>query len=1048
MRISNCSPLQMQTKSRRHSRNSVRYGTGQRKHAADLSSCIALKYHPDRNPGHEVEFNAKFQAIQSANEVLTDPQQRAKYDAQRIRAGYLHTYSNTSQSPSRPPASTRTPTTNFPPPPRPPPPPTPRSKPPQSSGAHKYSNVRFSRPEANSGWGNLNADDVKAKTNDFKAWEQMRTRHGQGPIPTSRPVPPKPPRASTFQPGREPPTAKPTGTTPRRSGWERWQESQADIPGLSRSNTTRPSPKKNGFAPSTPGGDEPQASGSAYFKVSRSNDPTVSRPQNNMPPPPPRAPTARKPDPLQSFKDQIGLNEPFGKKQSPVGSQYYRDEGTNLRSPPNNLHRAATSAVPRESHSRTGVYDGNAKSPSASQARATSTHSNHHSTSPPAQRDSRLPGVYSSSSSSESSSDEEGTAPSPRKPSMPNVKTTQSRAPSAQRRPGFNLYAKVEDAGDEKMAPRASPGEGIRRHSAIDLSTENPLQGFQEHRKRHEAAREKLQSSGRTAAFGTYGDTGTQPSLIRSRSWQEKYRHENRSKRDSLRRGADAHPKAGSEAAENTMYGTPEYIPFSCPRSSGPPLPGVPLSDKWSDQWPFKSPRKPRSATAESIPPWAIPSSLPPPKRTDQQGGVAYDVSQSNISKASIANYTVSNSFTIPKYPPRAPNGAPPLRSHSSEKIDTNFSPEGYHPRFFEPSSSSRTSTPLRTVSPTTDNVFQASQNATHPTAQSAPASAQGEFTANSASADVSPPPPPPAAHEKYYPERWVPHLNNINFDMPNSPQARSPSRTTMRKRTWARGPTYATVQPQVKNLEDEPTAQDTAGEDLSSSKMNIDGDAMDIDEPTPPSKSGPSHHMNGTNDTSETQTPGLSNNTHRAPTQPPRIDGQGRYPAETSDFNLGNLKTVFPLAPSNEGLGNMNDLVGDLPFESRPSPTKPNHDINVQRFDFPQPPKCPINPSSLTASSCQRHGQNMRGYMNEWNNFNSKMTNILNAKKVGLHTSSDHDLFDINDTGFDEYMKALSELRRARVHYDAACDRHEQSMQDLGLLRQEMKRGRGRVPF
>jgi curved DNA-binding protein CbpA len=27
----------------------------------------ALKYHPDRNPGREVEFNAKFQAIQAAN---------------------------------------------------------------------------------------------------------------------------------------------------------------------------------------------------------------------------------------------------------------------------------------------------------------------------------------------------------------------------------------------------------------------------------------------------------------------------------------------------------------------------------------------------------------------------------------------------------------------------------------------------------------------------------------------------------------------------------------------------------------------------------------------------------------------------------------------------------------------------------------------------------------------------------------------------------------------------------------------------------------------
>jgi curved DNA-binding protein CbpA len=52
----------------------------------------ALKYHPDRNPGREAEFNAKFQAIQAANEILSDPQQRLKYDTDRLRAGYGKVY--------------------------------------------------------------------------------------------------------------------------------------------------------------------------------------------------------------------------------------------------------------------------------------------------------------------------------------------------------------------------------------------------------------------------------------------------------------------------------------------------------------------------------------------------------------------------------------------------------------------------------------------------------------------------------------------------------------------------------------------------------------------------------------------------------------------------------------------------------------------------------------------------------------------------------------------------------------------------------------------
>ncbi|KAK6525520.1 hypothetical protein TWF281_010582 [Arthrobotrys megalospora] len=44
---------------------------------------LALKYHPDRNPGREAEFNAKFQQIQAAHELLTDPGRRKLYDRSR-----------------------------------------------------------------------------------------------------------------------------------------------------------------------------------------------------------------------------------------------------------------------------------------------------------------------------------------------------------------------------------------------------------------------------------------------------------------------------------------------------------------------------------------------------------------------------------------------------------------------------------------------------------------------------------------------------------------------------------------------------------------------------------------------------------------------------------------------------------------------------------------------------------------------------------------------------------------------------------------------------
>ncbi|KAL7647878.1 UNVERIFIED_CONTAM: hypothetical protein RMT77_001488 [Armadillidium vulgare] len=49
---------------------------------------LALQFHPDKNPNNEEEAKAKFQEIQNAYEVLSDPQERAFYD--RNRDSILH----------------------------------------------------------------------------------------------------------------------------------------------------------------------------------------------------------------------------------------------------------------------------------------------------------------------------------------------------------------------------------------------------------------------------------------------------------------------------------------------------------------------------------------------------------------------------------------------------------------------------------------------------------------------------------------------------------------------------------------------------------------------------------------------------------------------------------------------------------------------------------------------------------------------------------------------------------------------------------------------
>ncbi len=40
---------------------------------------LAIKYHPDKNPGNK-EAEEKFKSINSAHEVLSDPEKRKKFD--------------------------------------------------------------------------------------------------------------------------------------------------------------------------------------------------------------------------------------------------------------------------------------------------------------------------------------------------------------------------------------------------------------------------------------------------------------------------------------------------------------------------------------------------------------------------------------------------------------------------------------------------------------------------------------------------------------------------------------------------------------------------------------------------------------------------------------------------------------------------------------------------------------------------------------------------------------------------------------------------------
>lgn len=164
---------------------------------------LALECHPDRNPGREQEYVAKFQQIQAAHEVLSDPLQRAKYDQERKKYRNLHIPPYNPNTPrARPPPPPRNAYTSGPTggqyyraaPPKPPPPqpaprfspasPSPRPPPPPqqysayTSGADRFTSKNF-RTAPTAQKAESARKDADARANVFTAWQKMKSARAE-----------------------------------------------------------------------------------------------------------------------------------------------------------------------------------------------------------------------------------------------------------------------------------------------------------------------------------------------------------------------------------------------------------------------------------------------------------------------------------------------------------------------------------------------------------------------------------------------------------------------------------------------------------------------------------------------------------------------------------------------------------------------------------------------------------------------------------------------------------------------------------------------------
>ncbi|KAI1824202.1 hypothetical protein F4861DRAFT_274244 [Xylaria intraflava] len=306
---------------------------------------LALKYHPDRNPGREAEVNPKFQVIQSAHEILSDATQKRQYD--EARQTYASRYPSSAGVKGNPWQNV---SKAYPTPPRR----QPSSQTRPTSGGQRYESFTASMPR--NPRPRAYGDDTQFRRNNADAWDSMRPsstrRTSQAPPP---PPPPPPGRAA---PGRAP-TARDTRPepvpVPPRTAYQKHKAEAAF-------GTT----KKAGFTPRSQGvADEPPVTNKNYF-TNRTHsylftepDPTPETPAYEATAAPPTNPPAQSDDQPTDNRQRTPYHTPGGEKTSLFDSSPGLGRTTSTRMPNRPAMRGFPRARPRSSSpARSSSNDG------------------------------------------------------------------------------------------------------------------------------------------------------------------------------------------------------------------------------------------------------------------------------------------------------------------------------------------------------------------------------------------------------------------------------------------------------------------------------------------------------------------------------------------------------------------------------------------------------------------------------------------------------------------------------------------------------------------
>ncbi|KAK4209853.1 DnaJ-related protein rsp1 [Rhypophila decipiens] len=886
---------------------------------------LALKYHPDRNPGREDVVKDKFVVIQAAHEILTDPAQKAKVDSHRKRPGSrFPASSGVKGNPYQDLAKDMAERYGAPPTRR-----NAQSGPSAArttAGTSRYSN-----------WGVPPTAKQKMAdaTDNLRAWDRMRTASGKG-NQSSGSTPASPySRTDNTKPQPPPPP-------PRTAAQARRQEAAFGSP-----------TKKSGYAPKSPiGGDEPPVTKNGYTNMhSRMSDETPANTRKSRP-------SSSHMDPLST---QFGEHYSDDRQRTPYASHIgektnpFEGVGVNRARSARETFRGFSddndTPPPRPQRQRSASVDESDRFKKPNEKTASSGAS-----SPSTRQQSRASARYSPHTTS---------APSTATFPPSNNANTPTNAPAGN---GNAATSKPKNGPTVYDDPFSTPSNmAFSRHSFIT----NPGDEGSSHVDTSRCNPEETKASGTATPSG------------------------------------DRSPGRGLNSFEKSLHAQLQQLLGK-----------------------LKMHKQPASGRDGAL----------SPKKTGHR-----------VTKRTNANQP--SSFTVP-IDEDTFGSATRFMRNSTDNINTRFVSEEAEGESFMFNAGGGES----------PDALRAKRSKSAPRGRRSP-----QRTRTGSSTDSMNPPrqpeAPPRPPKVFDPDQWEGGFEPHHFVPPPVPKpSTSPTRTN-RGAKKGRLPVRQTAG--TAGLVDD---EGSSSEERTRPNTAADGfvkpagspNAMDIDSPPPepvippvlgartinvePTK--PEWRAGDVNGVKQGETAKMSNGVNG-----PKVPDLNKAGSEdTPDFIRRDLfadfKKVEPFAPPKPGLGSLNDLASNLPFESKAAAKPPVEKEKPKPQDrlFPSPPIAPRPPTVLGVStlkpskqSWHNYTQSFAQYLYEWSVFNNKILDHFQARRKTVEEQTFRWATRGDNSGLQAYLVGLEEDRGIRQKWVAATDAHELHVREFSKALERM---------